>query len=172
MSVDMSPSGKSSAASIAEVVGLAATIAFVAGCIPTPVPGWSASEIPVETTRAIEPGKTTRADVLLMLADPQERIGNDDCFIYPWEERQGGVIFWTGAPMAFPIAAAQAESCHKLVIKFAPSGYVASVKLFESKTNTATFFLGKEGQKSLVCSDPELAKQIQDWLGAPLNNSK
>ena len=62
----------------------------LSGCflIPTPsVVGYSV--IPNKTIESLEPGKTTRADVLLKLGEPSERLEDDRVFVYHWEQVAG-----------------------------------------------------------------------------------
>jgi hypothetical protein len=152
--------------------GLIGLVALATGCIPIPVPGWSSGEIPSDSVRAIEPWKTTRTDVLLMLADPEERLMSDDCFIYRWEENRGGVMIFAGVPMAVPVAGMKGDACHKLVIQFAPSGYVAKVRVFEGNTSITGWFMGAEGPSTGTCSDPELSRRIKEWVEAPANGGQ
>lgn len=147
--------------------GLVTAVALFAGCIPIPTPGWVKGEIPAATIAAIEPGRTTRADVLLALGDPEDRLAGDTGFVYPWEEVVGTVSFWTGYPMAVPLAGVRGDVCHKLVVQFRPTGEVARVKHFEGQTSFPGWFLGVETGKSGGCTDPALSKQIEEWLAAP-----
>jgi hypothetical protein len=141
--------------------------ALLAGCIPIPTPGWVESEIPTATIAAIVPGKTTRADVLLALGDPEDRLGGDTGFVYPWAEVLGTVSFWFGAPVAMPVGGIKGNVCHKLVVKFQPTGEVARVKHFAGQTSYSNWFLGAESGKSGGCADPALSKQIEEWLATP-----
>ena len=62
----------------------------LSGCflIPTPsVVGYSV--ITNKTIESLEPGKTTRADVLLKLGEPGERMEDDRIFVYHWEQVAG-----------------------------------------------------------------------------------
>jgi hypothetical protein len=45
---------------------------------------------------SLEPGKTTREDVLLMFGDPGERLDDDEYFCYRWERAQGTVLVYGG----------------------------------------------------------------------------
>jgi hypothetical protein len=158
------------ASQIAGCSALFVTLASVSGCVPIPIPGYSSGEVPTETINAIQPGNFTRTDVILMLADPDERMPSDTCFIYVWKENRGGVMFFTGAPMAFPVAAVRGDSCHKLVIQFAASGHVTRVRHFDSATNVTGMVLGVDKPAPDSCSDPGLSKQIHDWLAAPTDS--
>jgi hypothetical protein len=137
------------------------------GAIPIPTPGWVRSEIPAATIAAIEPGKTTRADVLLALGDPEDRLAGDTGFVYQWAEVLGTVSFWTGVPMAVPVAGMSGDVCHKLVVHFHPTGEVVRAKRFKGQTSFPSWFLGIETRSAEGCTDPALSKQIEEWLAIP-----
>jgi len=63
------------------------------GCIYIPLPEHGLisgrAMIHQKDIDALEPGKTTLADVLLMFGDPQERSYNDEYFCYNWERVKG-----------------------------------------------------------------------------------
>ncbi len=60
------------------------------GCILIPTPSVSGySVITNKAIESLEPGKTTRADVLLKLGEPGERLENDRIFVYHWEQVAG-----------------------------------------------------------------------------------
>lgn len=60
--------------------------------IPTPAHG-GYGVVTDETLESLKPGQATRADVLLRLGDPSERIDEDRFFIYRWE-RTHGYVYW------------------------------------------------------------------------------
>ena len=151
---------------------VATAVALLAGCIPIPTPGWVEGEIPAATIAAIEPGKTTRADVLLALGDPEERVVGDTGFVYPWTEVLGTVSFWTGAPVAAPVAGVRGDVCHKLVVQFRPTGEVARVKHFEGQTSYPSWVLGADTGDPGSCTDPALSKRIEEWLATPDRGSQ
>ena len=96
----------------------------LSGCflIPTPsVVGYS--EITNKTIESLEPGKTTRADVLLILGEPGERLENDRIFVYHWEQIAGfGMI-----PTAL---GASITNDHYLAFEFGPDNRLKRVKEF------------------------------------------
>ena len=62
----------------------------LSGCILIPTPSVVGYRvIPNKTTESLEPGKTTRADVLLKLGEPRERLEDDRIFVYHWEQVAG-----------------------------------------------------------------------------------
>ena len=124
--------------------GVAAAVTLLAACIPVPTPGWVRSEIPAATIAAIEPGKTTRADVLLALGDPEDHLAGDMGLVYQWAEVLGTVSFWTGVPMAVPVAGMSGDVCHKLVVQFHPTGEVVRAKRFKGQTSFPSWVLGIE----------------------------
>lgn len=60
--------------------------------IPTP-PHGGAGVITEESVESLEAGKATRADVLLKLGDPAERLQEDRFFVYRWELTHG-YLMW------------------------------------------------------------------------------
>jgi len=70
---------------------LALTGLGLSGCmiIPTPSHG-GVGVITKETIESFEPGKTTRADVLLRLGAPAKRLEKEDrFFVYQWMRKNG-----------------------------------------------------------------------------------
>lgn len=69
---------------------LVLTVSGISGCtmggmiIPTPSHG-GVGIITKETIESFEPGKTTRADILLRLGDPDKRLKEDRFFVYQWK---------------------------------------------------------------------------------------
>ena len=96
----------------------------LSGCflIPTPsVVGYSV--IPNKTIESLEPGKTTRADVLLKLGEPCERFEDDRIFVYHWEQVAGfGIV-----PTAL---GASITDDHYLGLEFGPDNRLKRVKEF------------------------------------------
>lgn len=106
------------------IVLLAAALA--AGCIIVPTPPIAVDGIPQARIDALEPGVTTRADVLLAFGDPTLRLENDRYFAYDW-----GVVRFAGAvggfPQAYPFAI---PDSHRLAIEFSEDGRILRLKLF------------------------------------------
>jgi hypothetical protein len=90
------------------------------GCILIPTPsvvGYSV--ITDKTIESLEPGKTTRADVLLKLGEPGERLENDRIFVYHWEQVAG-----------FGIGPTSLTNDHYLGLEFGPDKRLKRVKEF------------------------------------------
>jgi hypothetical protein len=70
------------------------------GCIILPVPtpahgGYGV--ITEESVKSLEASKATRADLLLKLGDPAERLQQDRFFVYRWELIHGYLMWGIGA---------------------------------------------------------------------------
>jgi len=90
------------------------------GCILIPTPsvvGYSV--ITDKTIESLEPGKTTRADVLLKLGEPGERLEDDRIFVYHWEQVAG-----------FGIGPTALTNDHYLALEFGPDKRLKRVKEF------------------------------------------
>ena len=90
------------------------------GCILIPTPsvvGYSV--ITDKTIESLEPGKTTRADVLLKLGEPGERLEDDRIFVYHWEQVAG-----------FGIGPTSLTNNHYLSLEFGPDKRLKRVKEF------------------------------------------
>ena len=96
----------------------------LSGCvlIPTPsVVGYSV--ITDKTIESLEPGKTTRADVLLKLGEPGERMEDDRIFVYHWEQV-------TGFGMVPTALGGTITNDHYLGLEFGPNNRLKRVKEF------------------------------------------
>ncbi|HMK14382.1 MAG TPA: hypothetical protein VK460_05155 [Burkholderiales bacterium] len=72
------------------IILLVLTGVELGGCMFIPTPSVSGySVITDKTINSLEPGKTTRADILLKLGEPGERLGDDRIFVYHWEQVAG-----------------------------------------------------------------------------------
>ena len=95
----------------------------LSGCflIPTPsVVGYSV--ITDKSIESLEPGKTTRADVLLKLGEPGERLEGDRIFVYHWVHVTGfGVM---------PTDMGTITHDHYLGLEFGPDNRLKRVKEF------------------------------------------
>ncbi len=92
----------------------------LSGCILIPTPtvvGYS--EITNKTIESLEPGKTTRADVLLKLGEPGERLENDRIFVYHWTQEAG-----------FGMGTTALTNDHYLALEFGPDRRLKRVKEF------------------------------------------
>jgi outer membrane protein assembly factor BamE (lipoprotein component of BamABCDE complex) len=112
---------------------LALTGLGLSGCIIITTPSHGGDGvITKETIESFEPGKTTRADVLLRLGDPAIRREEDRFFAYQWTRRSG---YWAvGLPLPMgpgpstggPIR----RSCY-LGLEFTPDNRVKRVKVLD-----------------------------------------
>ena len=144
--------------------------AVLAACAPIPIPGSVSHEIPSATSAAIKPGTSTRADVLLQLADPDIRGDNDRYFIYLSSRTHGGVLFIAILPyLPLPVATVTGDSCASLGIVFDQTGTVIKVRGFQGKTlpQSATIFESNGSRSSVCAADKELSRAVQDWLAEP-----
>ena len=69
---------------------------------------------------ALEPGKTTRADVLLKFGDPAERFDDDEYFCYRWVRVRGVLIFWDPGVFGDDIGDAEFGKTHYFCAQFSP----------------------------------------------------
>ncbi len=73
---------------------------FIAsGCVilPIPTPAHGGYGVIMEASvDSLEPGKATRADVLLKLGDPAESLYQDRLFVYRWELTHGYLMWGVG----------------------------------------------------------------------------
>ena len=105
---------------------LALTGLGLSGCIILPIPTpphGGLRLITQETIESFEPGKTTRADILLRLGDPTERLKEDRFFVYQWDRIHGylvvGVMYWSELGVL--------PATHFLGIEFTPDNRLKAV---------------------------------------------
>jgi outer membrane protein assembly factor BamE (lipoprotein component of BamABCDE complex) len=139
-------------------------VAVLDACvIPVPVQEVS-NEVSEQSLAAIEPSASTRADVLLLLGEPTIRGDGDRHFVYSWRKSHGGAL----VAFPYPVGGGVGKSCHCLVIRFAPNGGVAKVKVFHGEVHVEGFFLGADIPGSDVCTrDTALTAAIKEWLAEP-----
>jgi outer membrane protein assembly factor BamE (lipoprotein component of BamABCDE complex) len=105
---------------------LALTGLGLSGCIIIPTPSHDGvGVITKETIESFEPGKTTRADILLRLGDPAERLEEDRFFVYQWKRIHG--YFFAGG--GYSGVAAVLLATHSLGIEFTPDNRLKRVKV-------------------------------------------
>lgn len=80
---------------------LASVLLVLTGCVPIPVPpmgDWAGSRrnLSDQVPEFIVIGKTTRAEVLLVLGEPDQTTDNDRQFIYRRLSQEGGIAFMYG----------------------------------------------------------------------------
>jgi outer membrane protein assembly factor BamE (lipoprotein component of BamABCDE complex) len=92
-----------------------------------PTPGVQAGAPSPEAMHKIEPKVTTRADILMVLGEPDRRAEEDRYFVYYWQETRAliGLILPPGVPVGAGLGARDA-----LALEFGPDGRVTRVKTF------------------------------------------
>ncbi len=108
---------------------LVITMAVISSCVYIPTPEHLLlSERAVISNKAIkslEPGKTTRAEVLLLFGDPTNRHQQDRFFVYSWELVHGYLLVYgvglAGAP----------SNLHYLCCEFTPDNLLRRFKHFK-----------------------------------------
>jgi hypothetical protein len=144
------------------VVGPLLLAVATAGCvIPVPVAAVY-GDISEASIAAIKPGVSTRADVVLLLADPTTRGEQDGHFIYSWHRLHGAAI----VAFPYPLAAGSGQSCHCLVVRFAPNGYVTARRVFDGAVHLggATILDSGADRPDICTRDQELRQRIREWL--------
>lgn len=149
--------------------GLALAVALSACVMPVPITSSERFVVTEENLRAIQPGVSTRADVLLMLADPDKRGQDDAYFIYRWLKASGGMGYVVAIPYPVSGGSNVTESCHDLVIRFGADGRVSRSGVFDGKgLDRPDFSLRRSAIRArrthAVTCDPELPKAAEDWL--------
>ena len=105
---------------------LALTGLGLSGCIIIPTPSHGGvGVITKETIESFEPGTTTRADILLRLGDPAERLEEDHFFVYHWIRTHGYFL----AAGGFRGIVAPLPATHSLGIEFTPDNRLKRVKV-------------------------------------------
>jgi len=111
---------------LGRMVLLALTGLGLSGCIILPTPSHGGvGVITKEIIESFEPGKTTRADILLRLGDPAERLEEDRFFVYHWIRIHG--YFAAGGGYSGIVLPLPAK--HSLGIEFTPDNRLKRVKV-------------------------------------------
>ncbi len=105
---------------------------LVNGCAPLPtVPHGLGVIIDSDTFETLTPGTTDRADVLMLLGEPQHHTEEDRFLIYEWTIAYGYIL--VGGPyQAYPIPVAKP---HYLCLEFSPDS-----RLIRRRHLTGSFF--------------------------------
>lgn len=111
---------------------VALLLSLLSGCLPIPVLPFGDTEGSRQNITDTVPdflviGKTTRADVLLMLGDPDEKTHNDGRFLYFRETEEGGIAFLVGGAGRGAVAGTPV-TFRVLTVAFDRAGVVADVK--------------------------------------------
>lgn len=148
---------------IAKPLGRALLFAFAitgSGCpFFLPTPGIQHRAPSTDVVHKIEPKVTSRADVLMMLGEPDFRFEEDRYFVYGWSETWAvvGVVVPAGY-QAYPIGAGLGAR-NALALDFGPDARVARVKVF-SKEMEGLQDVGKER----VATERLLWDEIHAWM--------
>jgi len=105
-------------------------VAITTGGCPfiIPTPGAQINAPAEDVVQIIKPQVTTRTDVLMMLGDPNFRLGDDRYFVYDWSDVH--VVFGAFViPYGDPLVGGLGHS-HALAIEFAADSRVARLKEF------------------------------------------
>jgi len=126
-----------------------------------PTPGAQHGAPSSEVVHKIEPGVTTRADILMMLGDPDHRADEDRYFVYDWSETRAviGIIVAAGY-QAFPIGAGLGVR-NALALEFGPDGRVTRIKTF-ARDMEGLQDVGREH----ATTERLLWEDIQAWMKA------
>jgi hypothetical protein len=147
------------------LVALGVSLGILNACvIPFPL-GGASHEITDQAVAAIQPGRSTRADVLLLLAEPTVRGERDGHFLYLWRTQHGGAL----VAFPYPIAMAATSSCHYRAIRFTTSGVVSAVQVFHGNALVeGTSIVSEPGSSKDVCDrDIALRARVDGWLAEP-----
>lgn len=133
----------------------AGVLVFVlAGC-PVPIPplGYIGAHgnIPDRPTDLIVKGKTTRADVLLLLGSPDSQSADGRRFEYHSELHQGGVIFVIAAAGQAGGLGPEAFRERRLIVGFDANGVVDAVEFEDKSCTRVAGFGGNSGGRSEAC---------------------
>ena len=111
------------------VIALGSIPLIAGGCLIVPTPGHGGvGVVTKEAVELLEPGKTTRADVVLRLGDPAERLEWDRFFVYKWQ-RIHGYFIW--AVPYVTLGAAPIENAHYLALEFTVDNRLKRFKFFD-----------------------------------------
>jgi hypothetical protein len=155
------------ASSVARLAGLALLLLLLGACVVIPIPNpndfvGTHKGVPDSVVRGIQPGTTTRADVLLQLSEPWIRGSGDGYFVYSWVESLGGggaaallLVYPVGGTVGGVVETG--FKCHCLVIQFSDLGQVERVTVI-SKAGTAV------DMTVFPCPDEGTQEAIQQWL--------
>jgi len=117
--------------------------------------------IPEAVRSAIRPGVSTRADVLLLLADPHIRGERDSYFLYLADSYSGGIDSYI-----FSRVVLADYRCYIFAVQFDLRGTVSKSRMFEGRTReqmTTSAYIGPGECRS----DGELRQTVQAWLDEP-----
>jgi len=133
----------------------AGPLAVVLGGCPVPIPplGYIGvhGNIPDRPSDLIVKGKTTRADVLLLLGSPDSQSPDGRRFEYHSELHQGGVMFVIAAAGQAAGLGPEAFQERRLIVGFDPRGVVDAVELEDKSCTRVAGFGGNSAGRSDAC---------------------
>ena len=153
--------------SLVRLAGSPLLLFLLSACVVIPIPNpndfvGTHKGVPDSVVRGIQPGTTTRADILLQLSEPWIRGTDDGYFVYSWVESLGGggavaalLIYPVGGLVGGVVDAG--FKCHCLVIQFSDLGRVERITVF-SEAGAAV------DMTVFPCPDEEMLDAIQQWL--------
>jgi len=146
--------------SFARVAASSLSVLLLNACvvIPTDFVG-THKGVPESVVRAIEPGTTTRADILLQLSEPWIRGKGDGYFVYSWVESLGGGAT-VGAVSPVGLVGGVVETsfrCHCLVVQFSALGQVERITTLTDAGTAVDMTV-------FPCPDERVQEAIQQWL--------
>lgn len=115
--------------------------------------------VPESVVRGIQPGTTTRADILLQLSEPWIRGRGDGYFVYSWvESLEGGAAVGAVSPIGLVGGVVETNfRCHCLAIQFSDLGQVERIM-------TRTDPGAAVDMTVFPCPDERVQEAIQQWL--------
>jgi hypothetical protein len=143
--------------------GCALLFLLLGACVVIPSPNafvGSHKSVPDSVVRSIQPGTSTRADILLQLSEPWTRGKADGYFVYSWIESLGGGGAAVGAVPRIGLVGSVIEAgfkCHCLVIQFSDQGLVERTTVL-SDADTAV------DVTVFPCPSQGMRDAIQLWL--------
>jgi len=121
--------------------GLVLVALLLEGCVflavPTPEHGLVAGRGVVDEAlmATLQPGVTTREDVLLQFGEPDATIRHERLFVYRWDRVQGYWLFVAGGGYSGVAAAGTIPRKHLLLLEFGDDG---TLRRFEHSSPTLT----------------------------------
>jgi len=135
--------------------GAVLLLAFVLSACPVPLPsgyiGASRENLDIGVRNQLKKGVTTRADVLLLLGEP-DGIGPDDAwFAYGSVYGRGGVLFVLFAGGGAAGAGGEKMEYRRLVISFDPQGLMTDADFVDRECWEGIVGVGSGGGRSPPC---------------------
>jgi len=145
----------------ARIAVSALLLLLLAACvvIPTEFVG-THKGVPDAVVRGIQPGTTTRADILLQLSEPWTRGTGDGYFVYSWVESLGGGAAVGGVFPIVGLVGGVVETgfrCHCLAIQFGDLGQVERVTVLTDAGTAVDMTV-------FPCPDERMQEAILQWL--------